>query len=92
MLGTTCESCNARKGCGWCSTTNVCVDVISSTCSGLWVHACGTTPVTPPQKCGFDGGAFVGGMFLVIGLIVLGVLAFIVYRWKSGIVIHNTQK
>jgi len=45
---------------------------------------CGATPIPPAQQCGFDGGAFVGGMFLVIGLIVLAVLAFLFYRWKTG--------
>jgi hypothetical protein len=47
-------------------------------------HLCGSTPLPPPQQCAFDGGAFVGGMFLVIGLIVLVVLAVIFYRWKTG--------
>jgi len=34
------------------------------------------------KKGGFDAGSFVGGMFLVIGLIVLGGGAFVVYKWK----------
>jgi len=50
----------------------------------LITHTCGSTPVPPAQECNFDGGAFVGGMFLVIGLIVLVVLAVIFYRWKTG--------
>jgi len=34
--------------------------------------------------CAFDGGAFVGGMFLGIGLVAIGIGAFLFYRWKVG--------
>lgn len=40
--------------------------------------------IVVPTKCGFDGAAFVGGMFLVIGCIFIAVLAYIFYRWKTG--------
>jgi len=85
-----CSDCNDAEGCGWCSATGVCINVISksSTCPGLWVHSCEPIPGT---HCAFDGGAFVGGMFLVIGLLVLGALAYIVYRWKTGRKILYTE-
>jgi len=85
----TCGTCNSKPGCGWCATGH-CLDVDSETCGSLYVHACDPEPIIPTH-CGFDAGAFVGGMFLVIGLIVLGVLAFIVYRWKTGNKILYTE-
>jgi len=39
---------------------------------------------TPEKKCSFDGGAFVGGMFLVIGLIILGVGGYAFWRYRTG--------
>jgi len=84
-----CGSCNQVPGCGWCDSQNVCVDVDKSSCAV--VHICGTTPIPPAPTCGFDGGAFVGGMFLVIGVIVLIVLAVIFYRWKTGKKILYTE-
>jgi hypothetical protein len=47
--------------------------------------------VGPSGKCGFDGGSFVGGMFLVIGLIVVGGAAYLFYRWKTGRKILYTE-
>jgi len=35
-------------------------------------------------KCGFDGGAFVGGMFLVIGIAILGGGGFAFYKYRTG--------
>jgi len=87
-LAGSCGACISRKGCGWCSSSNICVDLLTSTCG---VQTCDPTPINPPTKCGFDGGAFVGGMFLVIGLIVLGAIVFIVYRWRSGRKILYTE-
>jgi len=36
------------------------------------------------KSCGFDGGAFVGGMFLVIGLIAVGGGGYAFYRHRNG--------
>jgi len=83
-----CSDCNNAPGCGWCNENSQCIDVLKGTCQGLWVHTCELPLV---QKCGFDGGAFVGGMFLVIGLIVLAALAYIIYRWKTGRKILYTE-
>jgi len=47
----------------------------------LLSHSC---KATPAEKCGFDGGAFVGGMFLGIGLIAIGIGGYLFYRWKVG--------
>jgi len=47
-------------------------------------HTCTDTPSNNGGKCGFDGGAFVGGMFLVIGLAILGGGAYAFYRYKTG--------
>jgi len=60
---------------------------LKGTCKSVETNTCDA----PSLKGGFDGGAFVGGMFLVIGLIVLGVLAFIIYRWKTGKKILYTE-
>jgi len=78
-LFTDCHNCGRKKGCGWCEDSNTCVDASSSTC--LLVHSCTSTN----QNCGgFDGGSFVGGMFLVIGIIALSVGGYIFYRWRVG--------
>jgi len=86
-----CGACNNRKGCGWCNARKTCMDYESGSCGEMWLHTCAPTPINPAQKCAFDGGAFVGGMFLVIGLIVLGAIAYIVYRWKTGRKILYTE-
>jgi len=67
------------------------MDVDKATCGTIWLYSCDPTPIKPVPKCAFDGGAFVGGMFLVIGVIVLGAVAFIVYRWKTGRKILYTE-
>jgi hypothetical protein len=81
------------NGCGWCPSSpgSKCLDVDKSKCGGLWAHSCQPTPIAPPQKCGFDGGSFVGGMFLVIGLIVVAGVAYLFYRWKTGRKILYTE-
>jgi len=91
MTAQGCSACNARKGCGWCNARGTCMDYQSGSCDDMWLHTCSPTPLNPAGKCGFDGGAFVGGMFLVVGLIVLGVIAYIVYRWKTGRKILYTE-
>jgi hypothetical protein len=64
-------------GCGWCEASSACVDSDKSSC--LLAHSCSDN-----GKCGFDGGAFVGGMFLGIGLVAIGVGGYLFYRWKMG--------
>lgn len=86
----TCSSCNTRKGCGWCNSDSTCLDVVEASCEGLWVHTCEITPIIP-TKCNFNSGDFVGGMFLVIGLVVLVAIAYIVFRWKTGNKILYTE-
>jgi len=73
-FATTCDSCNGMRGCAWCESGN-CVDVASTNC--LIAHSCAAA-----ETCGFDGGAFVGGMFLSWGLLALGVGGWFFYRWK----------
>jgi len=77
-----CKSCRSHEGCNWCEDSKVCVDADKPT-SCFLAHTCSDTP-SNNGKCGFDGGAFVGGMFLVIGLAILGGGAFAFYRYKSG--------
>jgi len=67
------------------------VDKSKGKCDTLIAHSCDPTPISPPQKCGFDGGSFVGGMFLVIGVIVVGGVAYLFYRWKTGRKILYTE-
>lgn len=38
----------------------------------------------PADNCGFNGGAFVGGMFLMGGIILLGIIGYAFYRWRTG--------
>jgi len=76
-----CGDCSQAMGCGWCDDTGVCADVSESTC--FFAHTC-TSTKHESKKCGFNGGAFVGGMFFVIGLVVLGVGGYLFYRWRSG--------
>jgi len=84
-----CTECNKVRGCGWCDDTNVCGDVSTTNC--FYSHTCNAPPPptptpspTPAPKCGFNGGAFVGGMFFVIGVAVLIVGAYLFYRWRTG--------
>jgi len=49
----------------------------------FYTHTCSKKDLKVPG-CGFNGGAFVGGMFLVIGIIVLIAGIYFFYRWKTG--------
>jgi len=49
------------------------------------------TPIIPGKTGGFDGGSYVGGMFTVIGLIVVAGAAYLFYRWKTGKKILYTE-
>ena len=42
------------------------------------------SPDDSGENCGFDAGAFVGGMFLVIGLLILAMIGYFVYVYKFG--------
>jgi len=94
---TTCTTCSNTRGCAWCADTNVCADINTATC--FMTHTCTIPPPPPPPSttgttgsptpspsphCKFDGGAFVGGMFFVVGLIIIGVGAYVFYRWRTG--------
>lgn len=81
---TTCDDCSGARGCGWCDDTQVCADISTTMC--FYTHSCAPdpTPIPPNKKCGFNGGSFVGGMFLVIGVLVLLVGAYLFLRWKTG--------
>ena len=74
---TDCGSCRALRGCGWCSDGS-CVDIDTATCP------LATQCPKGSSKCGFDAGSFVGGMFLIIGLVLLVVGGYMFYRWKTG--------
>jgi hypothetical protein len=71
-----CEGCNQVKGCGWCESTGKCSDTRTATC--LFAHTCS------PQQCGFNGGSFVGGMALMLGIILMGAVGYAFYRWRTG--------
>jgi len=75
-----CQMCAKQVGCGWCADTASCEDMEVTGC--LITHTCGA-PIYP-SSCGFDGGAFVGGMFLVIGVVGLLIGIYVFYRWKTG--------
>jgi hypothetical protein len=46
----------------------------------MFAHSCSDSN----GKCGFDGGAFVGGMFLGLGLCAIGIGGFLFYRFKMN--------
>jgi len=86
----TCSDCSGTKGCAWCEDSSKCADASSANC--LIAHTCTSTPLNPPSPtCGFDAGSFVGGMFLIIGLIVIAVGAYVFYRWRTGKKIAYTE-
>lgn len=76
-----CDVCSAARGCGWCDDSQTCADVSVTSC--FYAHTCSSSGIVV-KKCGFNGAAFVGGMFLVIGIAVLAVGGYIFYRWKTG--------
>jgi len=78
---TDCDSCSNTKGCGWCDDTSVCADVSQTFC--FYTHSCSKKELTVPH-CGFNGGSFVGGMFLVIGILLLLIAIYFFYRWRTG--------
>jgi len=83
---TNCQACSVSRGCAWCDDTATCQDSNSATTCFL-THTCTITPPSPPPpqpKCGFNGGSLVGGMFLMIGLVVLCVGGYLFYRWRTG--------
>ena len=75
-----CSSCNAISGCGWCSKDKKCLESsLPGKCKDdAWDFVCNNS------HCGFDGGSFAGGMFLIIGLLLIGVGGFFGYRyWQN---------
>jgi len=81
---TNCGLCNQISGCSWCDdNAGYCADLEGS-CT-FYAHGCAPTPIVKPTHCkSFDGGSFVGGMFLVIGLLILAVGGYMFYRYKTG--------
>jgi len=74
MLG--CEPCLLRTGCSWCSNRN--------TCEGKDIVHLGpscTEATDCPRPSSFDGPSFIGGMFLVIGLVLLVGGSVLLYRF-----------
>lgn len=78
---TDCDSCSNTKGCGWCDDTSTCADISQTFC--FYTHSCSKHDLQPTH-CGFNGGSFVGGMFLVIGILILLVGIYFFYRWRTG--------
>jgi len=76
-LLTSCQSCTVQAGCGWCPSKGICVglDSTDNVCKNNVVYAC------PNQIPSFSGASFVGGMFLVIGLGIVGAIFFFGYRY-----------
>lgn len=76
-----CEACSAQEGCGWCDGgKGGCVD-LSLNPSCPVVHTC----LTCPSSHGFNAGSFVGGLFLMLGIVVL--LAgsyFLITNYRAG--------
>jgi len=75
-----CNSCNTQESCGWCEKgtyKNTCVG-IGSSC--MLTHS-GECPVATHRA--FDAPSFVGGMFLVIGIVIIGAGVYYGYRYFS---------
>jgi len=83
---TSCDACNQLQGCVWCGDSKICADVSTATC--FFAHTC-----VPDNgsSCGFNGGAFVGGMFLVIVLAGILGAGWAFYQWRSGARVHYTE-
>jgi len=78
-----CSSCVSHTGCVWCGDTKSCVDADQAK-GCLIAHQCDGKVAVSGGKCGFDGGAFVGGMFLIIGIAILGGGGYAFYKYKTG--------
>jgi len=78
-----CESCVGNTACGWCPANGNCYDPNDSfkplACNALQ-HIC----TTCSPKTGFDAGSFVGGMFLIIGLVIIGGIGFLYYKRRQA--------
>jgi len=74
-----CAPCVNDENCGWCTTDAKCYPLTQGPtgCTPL-AHGCNF------QQAGFDAGSFVGGMFLVIGIVVIGGLVFFLYRRRQA--------
>jgi len=49
----------------------------------ITLGACGPPPAEHcPKK--FDGGSFIGGFFLMVGLVLVSGVGFVFYRKKKG--------
>jgi len=83
-----CDACGQLPGCVWCDDSKLCADASTATC--FFTHSCDFTPPSGPD-CGFNGGAFVGGMFLVIVLVALLGAGFAFYKWRAGARISYTE-
>eukprot|EP01116_Phalansterium_solitarium_P018413 TRINITY_DN4863_c0_g1_i2.p1 TRINITY_DN4863_c0_g1~~TRINITY_DN4863_c0_g1_i2.p1 ORF type:complete len:358 (-),score=105.68 TRINITY_DN4863_c0_g1_i2:398-1471(-) len=82
---TDCSMCNHVDGCGWCDQTNSCSDASDGKCA--YRHYCSPSPSPSGSNSGdsprgFDAASFVGGMFLIVGIVVIGVAIYAFYRWR----------
>lgn len=78
-----CQACTGIPGdpCAWCPSSNSCIDI------NFQGDQCPESDrVGDSQKCHvpFAGGAFVGGMFLVIGVLVLGAVGYFLFMRFRG--------
>eukprot|EP01091_Cochliopodium_minus_P021142 TRINITY_DN955_c0_g1_i1.p1 TRINITY_DN955_c0_g1~~TRINITY_DN955_c0_g1_i1.p1 ORF type:complete len:304 (-),score=55.66 TRINITY_DN955_c0_g1_i1:65-931(-) len=74
---TDCGYCTRASGCGWCEATASCYggDAKDTTC--LLTHTCKN------MGSSFRAGSFVGGMFLSIGLGLVGGVIYFVYTRRQ---------
>jgi hypothetical protein len=77
---TSCSTCLKVQGCAWCSDSSTCANIAESTCP--LAPSCSSP--SPVASNSFSGSSFVGGMFLVIGILCLVLLGFIIYRWRAN--------
>jgi len=69
-----CGNCAGTRGCGWCDDRKMCVGADQQFSNCFLSHSC-------PELSGFRAGSFIGGMFLVIGLGVVGFGILYAYRY-----------
>jgi len=82
LIRLNCDACmnvNSTQKCAWCSDAqgNKCIDTRVQSCLKPVSSKC-------PHVSSFDGGSFVGGIFFMLGLLLLGVMGVFAYMKVKG--------
>jgi len=81
-----CEECKLTRGCMWCKNRNTCEGKdllkLGPLCDEDFTKTC-------PSSSSFDGGSFAGGIFTVIGIVLVVGLAVLLYRYCKKRVVYT---